>query len=255
MAMRSFLGDQEDVPPGLGRKTLEPYFMAVVRESSARGARSEGLSAPQRTTVRGDREPPNLAPFGLSSAKPVVVESSPDQEGEEQGPPQFTRIGMIEQELKSQRAQAEKSKLEFASMFKALQESLERVLPGSEHKPSSTARQVEEQLEDLPSTSASERVEAWRGMPGPAVPTFRRTEQSPATSICESIMSESLLLQVHVEDEPYVPRMLAEGQTPFDWDHDGAKLDTREDLSSEVKERLEALDSVARSMASINRFP
>jgi hypothetical protein len=49
--------------------------------------------------------------------------------------------------------------------------------------------------------------------------------------------------------------MLAEGQTHFDLDHDGAKWDTREDLPSEIKERLEALDSIARSMASINRFP
>jgi hypothetical protein len=86
MAMRSFLKEQEDTPPGLGKRTLEPYFMAVVRESS-RG--HEDSTMPQRSTRR-QRDPPTLIPFGQTSDRPVMVESSPDQEPD-QGVPPFTR--------------------------------------------------------------------------------------------------------------------------------------------------------------------
>jgi hypothetical protein len=250
MAMRSFLKEQEDIPPGLGKRTLEPHFMAVVRKSS----KGHDDSAVTQRAPRS-KDPPILIPFGQTSDRPVVVESSPDQEPLGQGAPQFTRIGMIESELKSQRERAERSQIQFTSMFKALQESLERVLPPSTSRMPTAARRVEEHLEDLPSTSPSERVEAWRGMQSHTPQPVRRTEPSPSPSLCESIMSESLLPQLPVEDEPYVPRMLAEGQSCYDWDHEGAKWDTREDLSTEVKERLKALDSVARSIASINRFP
>jgi hypothetical protein len=184
MAMTSFLKEQEDTPPGLSRRTLEAYFMAVVRETAATATRPEELVVPQRPNVRRDREPPKLVPYGRSSEQPVIVGSSPDQDqSEEQGPPQVTRIDIIERELRSQRAQAEKSKIEFVSMFEALQDSLERVLPASAPKATVVSRQVEDRLEDLPSTSASERVEAWRGMSGHAGSTYRRAEPSPAPSL------------------------------------------------------------------------
>jgi hypothetical protein len=247
MAMRAFLRDQEETPAGLGKRTLEPYFMTVVRETS----RSRGYSA--RPPARA--EPPVLAPFGATAARPVVVEDVPESQTAVKGPPQVTRMALIESQLEEQKERAARSEMQFASMFKALQESLEKVLPHSESRRPPSPRR-EDPLLDLPSTSFSERVHAWRGtLPTMPTATARRPDPSPATSFCESVISESILPQVPVEAEPTMPRMLAEGQSCFDWDHDGTKWDTREDLPSEIKERVEALDSVARSIASINRFP
>jgi hypothetical protein len=161
MAMRSFLKEQEDTPPGLGKRTLEPHFMAVVRESSK--GRDDSV-APQRAPRR--RDPPVLTPFGQTADRPVVVEDPTDQEPKGHGAPQFTRIGMIESQLKEQKEWAERSEHQFASMFKALQESIERVLPPSTARRPASPTRLEEQLEDLPSSSPSERVQAWRGMQG-----------------------------------------------------------------------------------------
>ena len=63
-----------------------------------------------------------------------------------------------------------------------------------------------------------------------------------------------MLAQISVDDTPYPPRQLMEGQTPYDWDTDGMKQTFKDDLSDEVRTRLQALDQVAQDIVLVNKF-
>ena len=57
-------------------------------------------------------------------------------------------------------------------------------------------------------------------------------ERSPALSIAgDSTLSGSLLALVSVDDTPYPPRQLLEGQTHYDRDADGVKYAPKDDLT------------------------
>jgi hypothetical protein len=49
--------------------------------------------------------------------------------------------------------------------------------------------------------------------------------------------------------------LLTKGQTPFDWDIDGTRLVPKEDLCSEIQDRILALEEIAKDMADLNQFP
>jgi hypothetical protein len=82
------------------------------------------------------------------------------------------------------------------------------------------------------------------------------TRQEPCLFSNRGISHDGLLFaNFSEEEETYILCQLVEGQTPFDWDHDGAKWTSREELPSEIKDCIAVLDSVAKDMAVINQFP
>ena len=67
-------------------------------------------------------------------------------------------------------------------------------------------------------------------------------------------MLELMLAQVSVDDTPYPPRQLLEGQTPYDWDNDGLKVSPRDDLTEGLNPKLNILDKVATDIAVTSEF-
>lgn len=293
-AMRDLLKVQQVVPRGLEKARLEPYFLAsappveeVVGARAPRRAPTCTVSVPPERAALAAQEMPQTARRSLilggparyqassgskegSSAQAPITLSSPDPEEEpeyeeelEEGSegevfeePQ-SQFQLLAEELKAQREQARKDKEEFLSMFSALRTSLTKEAP-LPRQATATPLSVPHYrdpspLTNLPSTSAAQRVSSWQGFRIPQAPALDR---SPSPSVAgESTISDSLLANISIEETPYSPRQLAEGQSPFDWDTDGAKYVPKEDLPAEIRERITALDSIARDIATINQYP
>lgn len=145
-------------------------------------------------------------------------------------------------ELREQKEQAARDKQEFTKLIATMQASLDKLVT----KPSQA--QGRTVLEDLPSSSAAQRVARWN------VLTREDRQHVPSVS-ADSIVSESLIQNIGTEEDTGMARQLAEGQSHFDWDHDGTKWSTREDIPQDVKDQLSALESLAKQMAMLNRFP
>jgi hypothetical protein len=69
------------------------------------------------------------------------------------------------------------------------------------------------------------------------------------------MISESKIAILSIDNTPYAPQQLAEGQSPFDLDRDSMKWHGREDLSQDIKDWISALDGVAKDLEVLNHFP
>jgi hypothetical protein len=76
-------------------------------------------------------------------------------------------------------------------------------------------------------------VEDWRASRIPP-----KLDKAPTPSVAgESVLLESVLANIGTEED-YVSKQSAEGQSVFDWDHDGAKYATRDDFWMKLKTNL-----------------
>jgi hypothetical protein len=173
-----------------------------------------------------------------------------------------SQFHVLARQIQEQREQAEKDKKELFSLIGSLRASMTQpthsVIPRTVAPTASVPVPKEvvtsAQLAQIPSTSSAQKVASWQGY---RIPTVVVPERSPSPSVAGESTADSLLAQVSavVDDTPYPPRQLAEGQTPFDWDMDGVRFSTKEDLPQEVRDRILALDTIAKDMAEMNQFP
>ena len=200
------------------------------------------------------RDPSSSPPSSHRSEEgsQVAFDEDADYEALTEAPLDRTSVlGLIKDQLDLQRKDELDQRKEFMEFLRDFRSSLgQPPAPEGQQGPS----QLPPSLEALPSVSSTQKVQAWNQ--GFRIPRVSPPAPGFSPSVAgESAISDSMLAQVSAADVPDLPRPLAEGQSPFDWDHDGAKLSQKDDLPAEISVRLESLNRVAKDMASSHGYP
>ena len=260
---------EEDAPPHLERQphslpTVPPQPDVPPKRTSAK--RYLMLGGPHDDTTTKDVRPTGatpLDPVTLSSPEydPITIgedqQEYEDYEDDVFSPP--SQLDLIMQELKEAKEQQRRDQQRVEQMFLSLQTTFQAsqaapAVPPIRRLPTATVTRTDagSPLDRLPTTSPNQRVIDWTsGHPTPLL----APAHSPAASVAgDSMITDSMIGQVSIDDTPNPPRQLLEGQTQYDWDADGQKWSPRDDVSEDLHPKLQALEDVAKNIANENDF-
>ncbi len=264
--MRRFIMDQSEIPQELQREQLQQFFVITQKESEDEGSPQPVDTIPQDTipTTQACRTSLLFGATPVASSKPHErgrAEDSVEEYEEEEyegapfeEPSYFMR--QLAEDMKSQKETADRDRQQFLDMFGALQDSISKLTPQKADirpvKQHTSTREMETTapLSNVPITTPVQKVTMWTGFGGQGMITPEDTTSHLVTDDYQSVLA-----QPSVDDTPYPPRQLTDGHTQFDWDYDGTKYVHKEDVPTEIKDRIAALEEVAKDMVDINDFP
>ena len=252
--MRKVIADVDNRPEYLEKVNVLKYIVPQDPEESSVAA----PEVPRTSTPRKSRSilRPIRALGSSAGSAGCPIRLSPDEDEEDPDYDPLTDVGrgsksgqsaFILQEL----AAARRERREIQSLMQSFRGPSSSQPTATVSRPASLqpiARDTSSYVSPLQgrSGSAPPPVQDWSGFHIP------RRPQSPDSLLDESFRGSECLS--HIDDTPAAPRLLAAGQTFFDWDLAGNKTRT-EDLSELDKSRFDGLRKACQNLVDMSQFP